>query len=104
MLERIAHALSEVQGAVLITGHSDNVPIRSLRFPSNWQLSTARAEAVKAALAATVAPQRMRAEGRADAEPVASNDTADGRAQNRRVDIVLFTNPAGAPAAGSGAR
>lgn len=104
VLARIAHALSEVQGAVLITGHSDNVPIRSLRFPSNWQLSTARAEAVQAALAATVAPQRMRAEGRADAEPVASNDTADGRAQNRRVDIVLFTHPAGAPPAGAGAR
>lgn len=104
VLARIAHALSEVQGAVLITGHSDNVPIRSLRFPSNFQLSTARAEAVRAALAVTVAPQRMRAEGRADAEPVAANDTADGRAQNRRVDIVLFTGSAGAAAGQESAR
>ncbi len=104
VLARIAHALSEVQGAVLITGHSDNVPIRSLRFPSNWQLSTARAEAVRAALGATVAPQRMRAEGRADAEPVAANDTVEGRAQNRRVDIVLFTGPAGAAAGQEGKR
>lgn len=91
VLARIAQALSEVPGSVLITGHSDNTPIRSLRFPSNWELSAARAEAVKAALGASVAAQRLRAEGRADAEPVASNKTADGRAQNRRVDIVLLT-------------
>lgn len=97
VLGRIGQALAEVQGEVLITGHSDNVPIRSLRFPSNWHLSTARAEAVRAALSPLVAPERLRAEGRADAEPVASNGTAEGRAQNRRVDIVLFTG-AGAPA------
>lgn len=104
VLARIAQALSEVPGAVLITGHSDNVPIRSLRFPSNWQLSAARAESVRAALSPPVAPERLRAEGRADAEPVASNDTAEGRAQNRRVDIVLFTGAASPASAGTGAR
>lgn len=104
VLTRIAQALAEVPGSVLVTGHSDNVPMRSLRFPSNWQLSAARAEAVRSALSPPVAPERVRAEGRADAEPVAANDTAEGRSQNRRVDIVLFAG-AGAGAAGrEGAR
>ncbi|PZQ64399.1 MAG: type VI secretion system protein TssL, partial [Variovorax paradoxus] len=76
-----------------ITGHSDNQPIRSLRYPSNWHLSTARADAVKTALTSLVDPARMKAEGKADAEPVAANDTPANRARNRRVDIVLLTEP-----------
>jgi type VI secretion system protein ImpK len=76
---------------VLITGHTDNQPIRSLRYPSNWDLSKARADAVKAVLAQTVRPERLRAEGRADSEPVAPNDTPQGRAQNRRVELTLFS-------------
>jgi len=93
VLVRIGQALAEVKGDVLITGHSDNQPIRSLRYPSNWHLSTARADAVKTALTSLVDPARMTAEGKADAEPVAANDTPANRARNRRVDIVLLTEP-----------
>ncbi len=91
LLDRIAQALGQVQGQVLITGHTDNQPIRSLRYPSNWHLSKERADAVKTLLSATVPAARLRAEGRADSEPVAPNDTADGRARNRRVEITLFS-------------
>jgi type VI secretion system protein ImpK len=93
VLRRIGQALAEVKGEVLITGHSDNQPIRSLRYPSNWHLSAARADAVKGALTTLVDPARMRSDGKADAEPVAANDTPANRARNRRVDIVLLTEP-----------
>ncbi|MFL6662633.1 MAG: type VI secretion system protein TssL, long form, partial [Rhizobacter sp.] len=89
LLARIAEALNQTPGAVLVTGHTDNQPIRSLRFPSNWHLSQERATAVKSLLAATVAPARLRAEGRADSEPIESNADAAGRAKNRRVEITL---------------
>jgi type VI secretion system protein ImpK len=91
LLDRIGQALAEVPGQVLIAGYTDNIPIRSLRYPSNWQLSKDRADTVKTLLAGTVAPERLRAEGRADSDPVASNATPAGRAQNRRVEITLFT-------------
>ena len=93
VLRRIGQALGEVRGEVLITGHSDNQPIRSMRYPSNWHLSAARADAVKNALAVQVDPSRLHADGKADAEPVATNDTSANRARNRRVDIVLLTGP-----------
>ncbi|RYY92546.1 MAG: DotU family type VI secretion system protein, partial [Comamonadaceae bacterium] len=93
VLRRIGQALAEVRGEVLITGHSDNQPIRSLRFPSNWHLSAARADAVKTALTGQVDPVRMRSDGKADAEPVAANDSPANRARNRRVDIVLLSPP-----------
>lgn len=94
VLHRIGQALAEVKGEVLITGHSDNQPIRSMRYPSNWHLSAARADAVKGALSTLVEPARMRSDGRADAEPVAANDTPANRARNRRVEIVLLSPPA----------
>lgn len=90
LLPRIAEALGDLKGRVLVTGHSDNVPIRTLRFPSNWHLSQERAEVVKDQLARKVALDRLRAEGRADTEPVADNGTPAGRARNRRVEITLF--------------
>jgi type VI secretion system protein ImpK len=93
VLRRIGQALAEVKGEVLITGHSDNQPIRSMRYPSNWHLSAARADAVKGALSTLVDPARMRSDGKADAEPIAGNDTPAGRARNRRVDIVLLSPP-----------
>ena len=87
---RIAAALNQVPGPVIIAGHTDNQPIRSLRFPSNWHLSKERAASVKALLATTVKPERLSAEGRADTEPVADNSAPEGRARNRRVEIVLL--------------
>ncbi len=90
LLMRIAAALNAVPGSVQVTGHTDSQPIRSARFPSNWHLSQARAQAVLQLLGTHVEPQRLTADGRADAEPIAANDTAEGRARNRRVDITLF--------------
>ncbi len=90
LLGQIAQALAQLPGTVLITGHTDNVPIRTLRFPSNWHLSQARAESVRNLLAPTVKLERMKAEGRAESEPVDDNATPAGRARNRRVEITLF--------------
>jgi len=105
LMLRIAAALAQTPGAVLVTGHSDSTPIRTPRFPSNWHLSDERAQAVRALLVAhQVAPERVRAEGRADAEPLQPNDSAANRAQNRRVEISLMVNarnPDPAPAGGA---
>jgi type VI secretion system protein ImpK len=100
---QIAAAISKVPGSVIVTGHTDNIPIGTARFPSNWHLSQGRAGAARELLVASGVPSaRVRAEGRADAEPVAPNDTPSNRSQNRRVEITLFTGAtptAGAPAA-----
>ena len=91
LLLRIADAVRQVKGAVRVTGHSDNRPIATLRFPSNWKLSQARAQEVAEILSAkTGQPERFTAEGRSDTEPLASNATAEGRARNRRVEITVF--------------
>ncbi|HQP66740.1 MAG TPA: type VI secretion system protein TssL, long form, partial [Quisquiliibacterium sp.] len=92
ILTRIGNGLAANPGRVLIAGHTDSQPIRSARFPSNWHLSQERARTVLQYLSATVAPERMQAEGRADAEPLAPNDTAAGMARNRRVEITLFVS------------
>ncbi len=94
LLDRIQKALASIPGQVLVTGHTDNQPIRSLKYPSNWHLSQDRANSVKATLAAGVKPERIRAEGRADSEGIADNSTPAGRATNRRVEITLFVAPA----------
>ena len=97
LLARIAAGLQATPGTVLITGHTDNTPIHTLRYPSNWNLSQDRANAVKSLLADSgVKPERMRAEGKADAEPVESNATPAGRARNRRVEITLIVPPSAA--------
>ena len=71
-------------------GHTDNVPISSSQYPSNWELSTDRATTVVRYLIANgVNAERLAAVGYADLHPLASNATAAGRANNRRVDIVL---------------
>jgi len=91
LLHRIADSLNQLSGQVLITGHSDNVPIRSSRFPSNWHLSKARAEAVAKVIKQNLTnPDRTIIEGRSDLDPIASNSTRQGRAKNRRVEITLL--------------
>jgi type VI secretion system protein ImpK len=93
LIATIGLALAQLPGNVLVTGHTDNVPIATLRFPSNWQLSQRRADAVLDALAMSMPATRLTAEGRADSEPVAANDTAANRALNRRVEITLLASP-----------
>ncbi|MDB5817726.1 MAG: hypothetical protein JWQ11_1366 [Rhizobacter sp.] len=94
LLGRIGEALNSVPGQALVVGHTDSQPIRSVRYPSNWHLSEDRAKSVAGLLGQTVKPERLRAEGRADSEPVADNATADGRSRNRRVDITVLSGPA----------
>jgi type VI secretion system protein ImpK len=90
ILERIGSALRDEPGAVMVLGHSDSQPIRTVQFPSNWHLSQARAEAALVPLGRGIGdPARLKAEGRADAEPIADNATAEGREQNRRIELVL---------------
>ncbi|GHF34939.1 type IVB secretion system protein IcmH/DotU [Seohaeicola zhoushanensis] len=89
-IHRLAEALNDEKGAVIIVGHSDNVPIKSSRFPSNMHLSLARAKSVMAGIAEVFDdPSRLTAEGRADKEPIADNKTKEGRAKNRRIEVVL---------------
>jgi len=103
LLGRVADALAQVGGHVLVTGHTDSQPLaRSPRFPSNWHLSEARAKTVRDLLVGRqVAAERVRAEGRADADPLVPNDTPGNRSMNRRVEITLFVGrapDAGTPA------
>ncbi|MEN8179348.1 MAG: type IVB secretion system protein IcmH/DotU [Pseudomonadota bacterium] len=90
LLKRIAEAISILDGNVVVAGHSDNVPIHTIRFPSNWHLSMARAEAVTDILRQESSISgEITAEGRADNEPLVPNDTPANRAKNRRVEIML---------------
>jgi len=90
LLLAIGDALNQVPGQVVVTGHTDNVPIRSARYPSNWNLSEARANAVLQIVATRVSPERLQADGAADTQNIASNDTPADRARNRRVEIMLL--------------
>jgi chemotaxis protein MotB len=95
VLAKLAAALNEIEGDILVEGHTDNRPLVSRRYPSNWELSTARAAQVVKHLikAGKIAPQRLAAVGYGESKPIAANDTPAGRATNRRVEIVLLMAP-----------
>ena len=77
-------------GSVQVVGYTDDQPIRTVRFPSNFQLSASRANAASTIIAETIGDHsRLSTEGRADADPIAPNTTPVGRATNRRIEIVL---------------
>lgn len=89
-VNRVARALNGKTGPIIIAGHSDNIPIRSSRFPSNMHLSLARAKSVMLGMATALDdPSRLSAEGRADKEPIADNGTKSGRAANRRIEVLV---------------
>jgi type VI secretion system protein ImpK len=91
LLQRIGTALQATKGDVLVNGYTDNQPIHTVQFPSNWQLSQARADAVAREIEAKLSdPKRVRAVGKGDADPIASNTTPQGRQENRRTEIVLM--------------
>ena len=92
MLARVAGVLAGVPNAVRVEGHTDTTPIRTSRFASNWELSTARATRVVAFLIdqGQVAPTRLSAAGYGEFRPRGDNTTVEGRARNRRVDLVLL--------------
>jgi type VI secretion system protein ImpK len=90
LLERVGRGIQQEKGTVQIVGYTDNQPIHNVQFPSNFQLSVARAEAAKKIIGGVIADaSRLAAEGRGEADPIASNATPEGREQNRRVEVVL---------------
>lgn len=93
-LKEVAGVLASIENRDFqITGHTDNIPIHSRKFPSNWELSTSRAVTVTRFLGDSgVDPTRLSAAGYADTQPVASNSDPAGRQQNRRIEIVLMPN------------
>lgn len=95
VLKKVGEALKGYEDKVIrVVGHTDNVPItKSLQkvFPSNWELSVARATTVVRYLQETgIPPERMVASGRAEYQPIAENDTPEGRKKNRRIEITLI--------------
>jgi chemotaxis protein MotB len=97
LLDTLATSLVSLGNYIRIEGHTDDVPIHNSRFPSNWELSTARATAVISHLIADfgLRPELVSAAGYAEYRPCAANDTEEGKSRNRRVDVVVL-NPAAA--------
>ena len=91
-LRQIAASLGRTPYDLRIEGHTDNIPIHTAEFDSNWELSSARATRIARLFLdlKAIPPDRLSAAGYAEFHPVASNDTAEGRAENRRVDLVVL--------------
>ncbi len=94
-LDEIAEVLGRTSGRIRVEGHTDDVPINTDLFRSNWDLSAARAASVVQYLlrSGAIAPWRISAEGFADSRPLAGNDTPENRARNRRVEISIELQP-----------
>lgn len=96
VLARLAPILTKQVGTIYVEGHTDGIAIKTAQFPSNWELSAARASTVTRHLIEQgLSADRLRAVGMADRHPRAGNETADGRARNRRVSLVVMFD--GAP-------
>jgi|LSQX01.1.fsa_nt_gb chemotaxis protein MotB len=91
VLRKVAGIIRSVPNQIIVEGHTDNVPINTPRYPSNWELSVDRAVRVVRFLIANyhIAPERFLATGYGEYHPVADNSTVEGRARNRRVNIVI---------------
>ena len=91
LMRQFRDVLAAQEGAVAVQGHTDDVPIATARFRSNWELSSARAVSVAEPLleGGVLDPRRLSVTGFADTRPLVANDSADGRARNRRVEIVI---------------
>ncbi|HTZ96954.1 MAG TPA: OmpA family protein [Terriglobales bacterium] len=89
--QRMAKLLAQHKFSIRIEGHTDNVPIHNSQFASNWELSTARATEMVRLLITEyqIPPAQLSAAGYGEFHPIASNETAEGRAQNRRVDVAI---------------
>jgi chemotaxis protein MotB len=99
-LDAVAARIAATPYDIRIEGHTDNVPIHTAQFASNWELSTARATELAKTfiLDYRFAPARLSAAGFAEYHPVAGNDTPEGRSQNRRVDIIVLPRISVVPA------
>ena len=90
VIESLVALIQRHDGEVSVEGHTDSRPINTPQFPSNWELSSARATAILRYLADEgVSPSRLRAVGFGDTRPLASNDSQEGRAKNRRVEVII---------------
>jgi len=91
IIKRLSESLADVPGTIMISGHTDDRPISSARYQSNWRLSTDRAVSVIQLFEeiGTIESSRLTAVGYADTRPISSNDTAEERAKNRRVEIAI---------------
>ena len=90
---KITNVLSKLKGnQIIVEGHTDNVPIKTYQFPSNWYLSTARAICVLDLIMKNheLNPNKLSVQGYGDSRPIASNSTPEGRAKNRRVNIIIL--------------
>lgn len=94
-LEKISHTIRDLPNSVRFEGHTDSAPIHTRRFRSNWELSSARSIAMLKLFAGRfgIPAARFAVAGYAETKPVDSNDSAAGRAHNRRVDIVILSQP-----------
>lgn len=91
VLDKLAETLRKMGGKISIEGHTDNVPIQSEKIKSNWELSTLRALSVLQYLIDSgIAPERLSATGFGEYQPIADNNTEEGKAKNRRVEIVII--------------
>ncbi len=93
LIEKVAAILAPYENPVHVEGFTDNLPIATAKYPTNWELSAARASSIVRMLAADgVAPQRLAAVGYGEFQPAVSNNTVEGRARNRRVVLVVSRN------------
>jgi chemotaxis protein MotB len=96
LMASIAETVREIPNEIRVEGHSDNVPIRTTRFQSNWDLSAARASrVVEFLIEQNISPERLSATGYAEFQPRVANDSDAARALNRRIDLVLTTEQPG---------
>ena len=102
LIEPVGETLRDVPNGIRIEGHTDDVPIRTAKYDSNWELSTARASAVVALLVERVGLEasRLSAAGYGQYHPLNPNDNDAHRARNRRVDLVILDMPAAAAPSG----
>jgi chemotaxis protein MotB len=92
VIDKIGVAIGQIEGRIFVEGHTDSIPINSFAYPSNWDLSVSRAASVTRRLVRPdtgINPRRVTASGFAATRPQAVNSTADGRARNRRVEIII---------------
>ena len=97
LLEKISSILNEIPNQIIIEGHTDDDPINTYLFASNWELSTARAVVVTRFLVenANINPVRISAQGYGEFRPIVSNDTVENKSKNRRVNILILNRSEG---------
>ena len=94
LLDALGHSLEKIPNHIRIEGHTDNIPIQTAKFPSNWELSTARATTIVRYFLSkfNIKPEKLSASGFAEFHPIATNSTPEGRSLNRRVDVVILSS------------